>query len=737
MKTLLTICALCVVSCLQAQTPVESVYIHTDRDVYAPQDQMNFKAYIQTGNRAASASNRLNLLMLNPEGKVVAAMDYAAGANQATGVMTIPDTLRDGEYRLLAWTSEMEKGSPEDAFSRKIFIRKSRFQDLFIRLTLDAPWYVQGEQAQVKAHITTADNKPYVNDQLIYLATKNGNPYQNGLAKTDENGDASLLVRIPATGEEGVILLSVQAETQKLRGSASLLIPGGGAPVIMDFYPEGGSLIEGIETKVGFRAVDFQGEPFDFAGVVLNQENRVIDSIKTSGRGIGSVRITAGLRDTLRVKITRPAGMIREIRLPKAQAGGVQLKLKEWRNGQPLFFVHAVSPRSGENIQAIVTAGGREISRIPLNVSDTLSFQVPMTGINPGIFHVSLVNAEGRIIAQRPAFAGPPAPPVITFEGAGKGKGKDSDPLNLVVKDAAGNAVEATLSLTVYDAVMSPGWNREPDIRSWFLLGSLASVLPPGYFSQGKYDDILIDNLVLAGIDTSLYRKQPAQDYGSRLVKYFQPRAFDKLAASFHRDRFFSEYFVSGKNDFVAFLKANKSELQDMGYLPGKPTQEDRIRQQLETGIPVLSVIKSLKPYTLTNNEIFFTKGSNSLQYPKGALIVVDGAEKGYNVEVLEYFSPYDIATIKVSDKISEILKYSADASGLIVITTKKAQEPARDTERKPDKIYDPLRFWNAEIKISGSSPYPLTLPKPELKSTWKMVILGFDSRGNFIESVK
>ena len=727
------------VTALHAQTTEELVYLHADRDVYAPLDQINFKAYVQSVKSAEfNSSTKLFILLLNQDGKVVADKDFEAKDKQCAGTLNLPDTLSDGEYRLLAYTSEMEKGLTKNVFSRKVFIRKGGFHDLFITMETDAKWYVQGEFAQIKVHITLVDGKPYINDQLMYLASKNGSIYQNGLGKTDENGDALLTVRIPATGQEGVLILAVQAESGKLRGSAAIQIPGGGMPVFLNFYPEGGSLIDGLETKVAFRAMDFQGLPFDFSGVIIDQHQQVVDSIKSMSFGIGSFTIKPSAKDSLRVKITKPAGMIREIPLPRVQATGVQLKLKERKEG---FLTFQVINKGPVQLQGLGIASGKNNDFLRFDENPDLleadsTFSIAANKLS-GTICISLQNSAGRIFSQRSVFINPPVSRILSSDGTGKSKSKDPNSLIFTVSDQTGNPMDASVSISVVDAVMSPDWNREPDLRSWFLLGPTASAIPPGYLSDlTNLNENLIDNLMLSKVDTTNNKLTTTQDFRSRLIKYHQPKPFDKLAATFHRDRFFNEYFVSAKNDFPSYIKANKSQLQELGFLPGKPTQEDRIRQQLEIGLPVLNVIKSIKPYTLTDNQIYFAKGKNSLQYPKGALIIIDGAEKGCNVEVLNTISPYDIASIKVSDKISDILKYSGDASGLIVITTKKATGATEAAEKFPERLYNPTRYWNAELKISGSGVVPLVLPKSEIKSTWQVVIQGIDSKGTFVEAV-
>ena len=724
---------------LFSQTSGERVFIHTDRKVYASSDTVHFKAYLNNPTTRASKSNRLFLCLLDPAGKPAVDFNSPVEKYQAAGALVLPDSLTEGEYRLVAYTDQMEDGSPRDAWSGKLFIRENVFPGLLISLKLDAKWYVPGESAQLSIQIIYQDGKPFSDGQFAYLACKNGVPYQNGISKTDQNGNDSFLVRIPGSQEEGLITVAVNTQFDKLSGSASILIPAGGMPVTLDFFPEGGFLVEKLNSKIAFRASDCEGNPFPFEGVILNSKNIPVDNIKSSDLGIGCFSITAKALDSLKVKITKPAGIDKIFFLPKIQNKGVQLKLAK-RNAESLdFIIRSNDPAKGLQLLAKAISGGQTISTFTLDLVDSLSIQVPIVGISGESVGIILIRNDGQVVAQRTVWLGQPSPGIIIGSESGKGKKVELNNVCLAIMSPGGNPLAGTFSISVYDAVMSPEWNREPDIRSWSLLGLIANALPPGYFSDPPAVDWdLIDNLMLSLVpDITLNRTPTAlvESFRNRLLKYFKPGPLESLVLQFHKDRFFNEYLLSAKPNLPSFIKNNQKYFQELGVLPGKLTPDDRIRQQLEIGVPILSIIRSIKPYTLTDNQIYFSKGKNSLEYPKGALFIIDGAEKGYKDDVLSYFSPFDIATIKVTEKISDILKYSADAGGLVLITTKKAQPDSGAGSSKPKNLFNPTLFWSPLTETKSSAPVNLSIPRPVLKTTWRMIIQGVDEKGNFLES--
>ncbi len=513
------------------------LFLHTDRDVYSPADPLRFSAFAPGPD---SDRGGLRVLVINMQGKPVSERLCPMDGSRVADSLWLPDTLREGEYRLIAWTGAMEKGNPGDAWTKKIMVRKRAMPGLLVSIKPDAAKYEKGDQAMLAIRITTIDGKPAAKAQFLYLATKNGIPYQNGIGITDENGDAVQPVRIPFTEEEGLIAVSINTESGSLKGSALTELPG----------------------AKGFIAPS------------------------------------------------------------------------------------ALTVRTGPPSQ-----GSRESA-------------------------------------------------IVFNEETGKGKGKDFGGFGFTVNGPNGTPVAATLSVSVYDGVMSPAWQPA------------AVEFKPAAGGEGL-------------------------PFRERVIRHFTPGPQEQFMAQFRLENFFTACFMEPPSDLAAFLRTNKPFLQETGILPGKPTQDDRIRQQLEIGVPILSVIRSIKPYTLTNGQLFFSKGKNSLEYPKGALIIVDGVEKGYNAEALSYISPMDVQSIRISEKISEILKYSADACGLVLITTKNGQPAQTVSKGLEGQGYDPTLYWNPDVKTDGKAPVHIILPKLPLRSNWVVVVCGTDVEGNKVEAVK
>jgi|GEM_PF-3225299 len=205
-----------------------------------------------------------------------------------------------------------------------------------------------------------------------------------------------------------------------------------------------------------------------------------------------------------------------------------------------------------------------------------------------------------------------------------------------------------------------------------------------------------------------------------------------QVSAGLPGDGLFHSLYLDQGADFQTYLRKNKSKLAGYGLIPSAETSSSRVKEQLQMGIPILVVLRSVKPYILQGSMILF-RGTNSLQYEKGALFVIDGVEKGNRIEVLEQYSPYDIESIRVSLETSDILKYSADgAGGIIFINTKDASGGEKQKEAATPK-YNPTLYWNPDIKLNYGIPVMINLPKSSLKTRWRIDVRGVDPEGRAI----
>ena len=177
------------------------------------------------------------------------------------------------------------------------------------------------------------------------------------------------------------------------------------------------------------------------------------------------------------------------------------------------------------------------------------------------------------------------------------------------------------------------------------------------------------------------------------------------------------------------FVADNRMKFQAMEITPTKMTQDERIQRQLAQGRTILSVLMTIKPYRLENGKIVF-RGVDSFNYQGGAVIVIDGIVKGSDVEVLNSISPYDVASIKASSSIADVIKYTGmeNSAGVVEIKTKRASD--RDEQTVNLEKYNPTLYWNPDFVFPKGAYSQLSIPKGILQTGYRVQISG-QEKGN------
>src|SRR6185312_1357744 len=103
----------------------------------------------------------------------------------------------------------------------------------------------------------------------------------------------------------------------------------------VQFFPEGGYLVNGIATKVAFKAVATNGMGTAVTGTITNDKGQVISHFNTEHLGMGVFNITPKAGETYRANVTYGNGTVNTIALPKALDKGYVLSIAD-NDGQNL-----------------------------------------------------------------------------------------------------------------------------------------------------------------------------------------------------------------------------------------------------------------------------------------------------------------------------------------------------------------------------------------------------------------
>ena len=76
----------------------------------------------------------------------------------------------------------------------------------------------------------------------------------------------------------------------------------------VEIFPEGGFLIQGLNTRIAFKATNQYGTPVFIKALLVNDKNKVLDTLKVQHDGMGSFYITTNPLETYKINWTDENG---------------------------------------------------------------------------------------------------------------------------------------------------------------------------------------------------------------------------------------------------------------------------------------------------------------------------------------------------------------------------------------------------------------------------------------------
>ncbi|QEL16016.1 alpha-2-macroglobulin family protein [Limnoglobus roseus] len=375
---------------IQLLAPVFTTLVVTDKPLYRPGESVYFRSLTLNGTGLQPPARDLTIRfeLRKPDGttmengvltgttqpvtvqgghpKPVVGPDGSPVRGIASGVFALPETLPGGEYKLLAfeipsgWASkDLPKGALPIA-TRAFTVAKYQPEVLQKTLEFDAKSYGPGDTVRAKLTVKN-QGKPLANIPILVTVT----PKVSGLKypfTLKADGTADIEFKLP-NGDLKNPTLTVNINDQNAE-SIVRPVPLATKKVSVEFFPEGGDLIEGVPNRVYVRATTSTGKPADIVGTITDGSRTICD-VKTltnadhpgANQGLGVFTLTPEAGKRYALKLLRPVGTeepaitVPQLAavgtgylLPKAEADGVALSI-------PVGVIDANQP-----LKATVTA---------------------------------------------------------------------------------------------------------------------------------------------------------------------------------------------------------------------------------------------------------------------------------------------------------------------------------------------------------------------------------------------
>ncbi|HYG38652.1 MAG TPA: hypothetical protein VD908_08540 [Cytophagales bacterium] len=415
------------------------------------------------------------------------------------------------------------KGVQEIVAKLKLYNKHQPQEKIYLHL--DKPLYAVGEDLWFKAYLVNAsDHSPDTLSKIIYVellspdkkllkreVLYNKNGWANGDFTLDESlGEGNYLIRaytnyMKNLGEDFFFIKEF-----------TLLNPNFNSPVHavsdqsidLQFFPEGGNLLAGLENRIAFKAINNLGKGIDIEGVIFDESDMQITTFKSSHNGMGLVRFKPEVGKKYKAKIIRQFNAAPAYDLPEVISNGFSLGVVEEgenlriyvRNNDNSIFEKAKSFSLVIQSRGVPFLSGEG----EMNESIYSTF-VPKEKFPTGIIQITLFDDNSVPQCERLFFINHKNELIVEIKTDKPSYGnRENVNLELTVKDQDGNPVSGNFSLAINDSEKIKSKEKYPsNIVNYLLLSSDLKGLieEPGYYfkdtlkeTRDKLDLLMMTN---------------------------------------------------------------------------------------------------------------------------------------------------------------------------------------------------------------------------------------------------
>jgi hypothetical protein len=330
------------------------LYIQVDKPLYKPGETLWVKVWDLRARDLAGVDKNpgLHLWLVSPRGSVLQRKLVESKTGMAAGDFELPEGMDGGEHKIRVITMDGQQ------VERPVVVASYEAPRIHQTLELLRKAYGPGERVQATLEVKRATGEALAHSSLTGVVQLDGQELPRFPVKTDGAGKALVEFELPRQIALGDGLLTVLVPDGGITESISKPIPILLRKVTVELFPEGGSLVAGLPTRIYFAAKTPLGKPADVAGHVEDDTGRRVVAFDSDFHGMGRFHLRPEPGRSYRAVITRPEGIEHAFPLPAAMAEGCVLGTYDDLDGAVPELVVRVACSKARPV--IVTAVQRE-----------------------------------------------------------------------------------------------------------------------------------------------------------------------------------------------------------------------------------------------------------------------------------------------------------------------------------------------------------------------------------------
>lgn len=491
----------------RTEYPQEKVHLHMDKPYYAIGDNIWFKAYVVNAemNELSGLSKILYVDLINEKDSVKQSLKLPLNLGLAWGDFTLSDSLKEGNYRIRAYTTWMRNFGEEYFFDKTFTVGNSIANNVLTNVDYTFSKVGNSEKVVANVQYTDLEGLPLANRDVNYNVNLDFRNVAKGKGATDSKGNIqiSFVNSQPFILKSGKILTTISLD-EKTTVAKSFPIKSTSSEANVQFFPESGDLVAGIRSRVAFKAVGADGLGIKVTGYLTDKENTKLAEFESEHAGMGHFRIHPIANESYTAHVKFEDGSEKIFPLPRILLQGYVLSVNNNEAENLSITITTSEVLQPDAKFTLVAQTNGVVHFVAKNKLEAQSFTatIPKKRFPTGILQLTVFSPANQPVAERLVFINHSDFLKINLN-ASKSEFAKREKVKLVldVKDSKANSTIGSFSVAVIDETKVPfAESAETTIISNFLLSSDLK----GFIEQPNYYFTEIDAAKIRQLDNLL-----------------------------------------------------------------------------------------------------------------------------------------------------------------------------------------------------------------------------------------
>ncbi|QLG45296.1 hypothetical protein [Costertonia aggregata] len=480
-------------------TDAEKIYVQLSAYTFNTSETIWFKAIVTDvlNHTPTKRSGVLHVELIDPlDNRIVDENLLKINGGVSNGFFQLHSNYREGKYIIRAYTEWNKNFGPDFINSIPIHLyrlenfdaKPNPIQNIVFTKDLNSNTFSLASTIAIK-ELDSLHN----DDAILYINWKGGED-SIVIKHKKKNPVINLQHKVPLS----VPIINYRLQTKNEVFAKSIVLDDEYGS--LQFFPEGGSLVEGLQSVVGFKYIDYRGKGAEIQGRIEDKNSTIVTEFKSNALGMGQLILTPEPGQTYYGVLTTNSGNTFKYELPEVKKLGQVISLINKGSERELRIWNKEKNRDSLFIK--IFHRGKNLFFLKARFTNGMfSFKIVPENLPHGVIGLTVFDKNFSPVAERHFFNH------LKQENLDIGLETNKD--NYAVRDSVqvsiltrqnGESVPASISVMAVDSSYFYGTNlKRNNIVSYFLLQSdiKGTVENPSYYFEDEENLAELDYLML------------------------------------------------------------------------------------------------------------------------------------------------------------------------------------------------------------------------------------------------